>query len=384
MSEAKKLYTHTLSQRNMNFTTVNRKILGCGLAFLPINSESIADLRAVSIVNITVNALTCPLIILLNILVMVAVKTKPQLRAKSNIALACLATSDLLVGVLVQPLHIIKLSFLLNGQMNIFCKLEKVSKFLTSNCLMASSTHLILISAERYVAVTHPFAYEDKVTKVRIIIASGLAWLIALLLSTKDVFKTRTDSVGNSVVFIVVPILLYLPAMIYFNCVVYKEVRRNEKQIAANQVSLEAKEKLLKNKKAFYTTTVVLLAFFACIIPVNICLGILAFTTDGNPANGGKTAMYLLPLMPVLNSLFNPLIYSVRIRYFRVAFIELLAKKTASQAEELERKIFGPRQIGVIAHVEQEPNIRARREDVRQENETYDNGHEITQYQQRH
>ena len=79
--------------------------------------------------------------------------------------------------------------------------------------------------------------------------------------------------------------------------------------------------------------------------------------------------MCLLPLMPVLNSLFNPLIYSVRIRYFRVAFIELLAKKTASQAEELERNIFGPRQIGVIAHVEQEPNIRARREDVRQENE---------------
>jgi len=368
----------------MNYTTVNRRILGCGFAFLPINPESIPDLRAVSIVDITVNALTCPLIILLNILVMVAVKTKPQLRTKSNIALACLAISDLLVGLLVQPLHIIKLSFLLNGQMSIFCKLEEVSNFLTSKCLIASSTHLILMSAERYAAVRHPFAYEDKVTEVRIIIVSGLAWLIALLLPTKDVFKTKTDSVGNLVVFIVVPILLYLPAMIYFNCVVYKEVRRNEKQIAANQVSLEAKEKLLKNRKAFYTTTVVLLAFFACIIPLNICFGIFAFTTDGNTANGRKTAIYLLPLMPVLNSLFNPLIYSVRIRYFRVAFIELLAKKTASQAEELERKIFGPRQIGVIANVEQEQNIRASREDVQQENVTFDNGHEITQYQQRH
>ena len=53
--EAKKLYT--LSQpKNMNFTTVNHGKLGCGLAFLPINPESIPDLRAVSIVNNTVNA----------------------------------------------------------------------------------------------------------------------------------------------------------------------------------------------------------------------------------------------------------------------------------------------------------------------------------------
>jgi len=84
----------------------------------------------------------------------------------------------------------------------------------------------------------------------------------------------------------------------------------------------------------------------------------LASTTNKNPANGGQTAIYLLPLIPVLNSLLNPLIYSVRIRYFRVAFIELLSRKAVAQAEELERKIFGPRQIGVIANEEQEQNIR--------------------------
>ena len=81
----------------------------------------------------------------------------------------------------------------------------------------------------------------------------------------QDVFKTNTDFSSNFVVFIVGPLLLYFPAMIYFNCVVYKEVRRSEKQIAANQISLEAKEKLLKSKKAFYTTTVVLLASFLCL-----------------------------------------------------------------------------------------------------------------------
>ena len=59
------------------------------------------------------------------------------------------------------------------------------------------------------------------------------------------------------------------------------------------------------------------------------------------------TAIYLITLLPVLNSLFNPLIYAARIGYFLVAFIQLLSRKTITQAEELEMKIFGPRQVGV-------------------------------------
>lgn len=47
--------------------------------------------------------------------------------------------------------------------------------------------------------------------------------------------------------------------LIYFNISVFKEVRRNEKEIAANQVSLEVKEKLLQKRKALYTTVIVLL-----------------------------------------------------------------------------------------------------------------------------
>ena len=89
----------------MNYTTDNTTLLNCGVAFLPINLAKISpDLRAVFIARLAVNALTCPLIILLNILVMVAVKTKRQLRTKSNVTLACLATTDLVVGLVVQPL----------------------------------------------------------------------------------------------------------------------------------------------------------------------------------------------------------------------------------------------------------------------------------------
>ena len=351
----------------MNVTTVNSTIISCGLAFFPmVHPENISpDLRVVFSIRIAFNALTCPLIIVLNIMVMVAVKTKRQLRTKSNIALACLSTTDLAVGLLVQPFHIIHASFLLIGQRNIFCNLIKSTTTLTTKCLTASFTHLVLLSAERYVAVRHPFTHENQVTEVRIIIASTLSWVTVLLFPTEEPSKPKPDFMKTFIVFIAVPALLCFPAMIYFNCVVYKEVRRSEKQIAANQISLEAKEKILKNKKAFYTTVVVLLAAFLCYIPINIFLVIFASNTERESSDGGETAIFLLPLISVLNSLFNPLIYAVRIRHFRLAFIQLLTRKSIAQAEEVYRKIFGPRQIRVTANVEQG-------------NETLNNGHDTT------
>ena len=102
-----------------------------------------------------------------------------------------------------------------------------------------------MLSAERYVAIKQPFIYEAQVTEVRIIIGSALAWTIAVFLYNKNLFI---------IAILVVFQMLLAVVTVYFNISVYKEVRRQEKQIPANQVSLEAKEKILKNKKAFYTT----------------------------------------------------------------------------------------------------------------------------------
>lgn len=75
-------------------------ILGCGYEFLPVNPTNISSgVYSAIVAKTAMNVVTCPLTILLNVLVMVAVKTKRQLRTKSNIALTCLATTDLVVGL---------------------------------------------------------------------------------------------------------------------------------------------------------------------------------------------------------------------------------------------------------------------------------------------
>ena len=58
-----------------------------------------------------------------------------------------------------------------------------------------------------------------------------------------------------------------------------------------------------------------------------------------------------------MNSLLNPMIYSVRIRQFRVAFIELLFRTVnIAQAKQIEMGIFGSTNavVGIQAGQDQE------------------------------
>jgi len=316
---------------------------------LPIAERLSPELRAVFIFKIAVNAVSCPFVILLNILVMMAVKTNRQLRSKSNVSLACLATTDLIVGLVVQPLQIARQSFILKGEIDMCSGIPKITVAITTKCIIASLNHLVVLSAERYLAIKHPFAYESLVTEVRIVIASGLAWAVAIILPMEDFWPSKIRNVTKTAVLVMQFIFLVL--LFYFNISVYSEVRRNEKQIIANQVSLEAKEKLIKNKKAFYLTIILLLTIFLCYFSVIISAVVIRSVLKDRIRNNAKHIIFnLVSLLAVLNSLFNPLIYAVRIRYFRVAFIQLLSRKTIAQAEQLETNIFGSIQIGDVAN----------------------------------
>ena len=85
---------------------------------------------------------------------------------------------------------------------------------------------------------------------------------------------------------------------------------------------------------------------------------------------------HLITLFPVLNSLFNPLIYAVRIRYFRVAFKTLLSRKTIALAEKpLKPNLFRLRQGGVEDTAAERGENRVNRDgEVLQRNKILNNG----------
>ena len=60
----------------------------------------------VTLASILLYALICPLVVLTNVLVIAALKTRRRLQNTSNVLLACLAGTDLLVGTATLPASI--------------------------------------------------------------------------------------------------------------------------------------------------------------------------------------------------------------------------------------------------------------------------------------
>ena len=293
-------------------------------------------------ISAALNIFTCPLAIVLNSLVIVAVKTKRCLRTKSNISLACLATTDFAVGLIVQPLVITNFSLFFTGSspQTMTSTFVWVFSLVSQTCTAASLLHLLLMSGERYLAIKHPFAYENGlVTEARIIIASGMAWMCAAI-----VYGIKTSILREIGVFFISAVI---STVVYCHVVIYKEVRRNTQQIIANQVSLAVKEKLLKNKRAFNTTVVIVLTLFLCYIPTCVWLIVFISFNGENSSDVGHIASFPITFLVLLNSSINPLIYTARIRHFRVAFFQMLTRKTLARAEELEKKMFGADCVGV-------------------------------------
>lgn len=99
---------------------------------------------------ICINSISAIAAILSNALVVAVIATKQQLRTLYNILLACMGATDLMVGMLVQPLFVVSEIKHLNGFAP-FCALDTVVSVTSYGFCLASVGHLVLISVERYV-----------------------------------------------------------------------------------------------------------------------------------------------------------------------------------------------------------------------------------------
>ncbi len=125
--------------------------------------------------------------------------------------------------------------------------------------------HLVLINLERCLAVKHPFYYDSHITSARLIIPSVITWILALFLGIMDFLEIYFEFL--MVLFEDVIIPCTVPIIVICQIVVYIEVRRHQKQIASQQVKLEARQKFVKEKKALKTTTIIIITVFLCYFP---------------------------------------------------------------------------------------------------------------------
>ena len=286
-----------------------------------ISSEVYCWLVFITVISI----ITCPVTTVLNALIIVAVKTKNQVRTKSNIALACLSSTDAVMGVIGLPLFSAWLIVELQGNtFGMHCELIGFTKTSLRLLSIASLLHLAIVNVERYIAIKHSLRYEIIVTEARLNGVSALLWTITLLLT----FLT-----GNNYVQYDIGLTSLCIASI-FSCqvVLYYETRRHEKKIALQQVSVEAREKFLREKKALKQTTTVIFFLIICYLPIIISRVFISTFAVLNSVNSVYFVHFTGVFFVISNSLLNPIIHCVRMKKFRLALKELVFSKGNIQA----------------------------------------------------
>ncbi|XP_017296864.1 trace amine-associated receptor 13c-like [Kryptolebias marmoratus] len=117
------------------------------------------------------------LTVTLNFLVIISISHFRQLHTPTNLFLLSLAVSDFLVGLLLMPVLILQKGgcWFFGSFMCGFLSL--ISYTITS----ASVGNMVLISADRYVAICDPLRYPNKVTQRKVIICVCLCWACSVL-----------------------------------------------------------------------------------------------------------------------------------------------------------------------------------------------------------
>ena len=292
-------------------------------SFIGGKPDRLSDLSyAILVAVIVIHTTTCPFTIVLNLLVMIAVKTKARLQSMSNMALACLALTDVMVGLVVQPFFIAQIWNIIQEEITASaCSIQiALNSFITFFCF-SSAVHL-LITVDRYIAIMRPYIYTQTVTKARVLIAAALAWTLTVIIHLVSLIDedTFTSVIGVVVVSLVVIITVC-------NVLVYHEVHRHEKQIAAQQVDVATRESFLSERRSFKLTLKIIALLVMSFLPMIIFRRLKEPLKRIVSLDTLSCIVMVVYSLPTFNSFVNPFIYCIRLRQFRVAFIKLLIKK---------------------------------------------------------
>ena len=143
-------------------------------------SPSLAGrLQQQSIYLAVVNVILSLTAILGNFLILVALRKESSLHPPSKLLYRCLATTDLLVGFVSQPLHAIYWISIANEHWNL-CRYTRDAAYMTGNALCGVSLGtMTAITVDRLLAMLLGLRYKQTVTLKRTNIILAANWVLS-------------------------------------------------------------------------------------------------------------------------------------------------------------------------------------------------------------
>ncbi|XP_048579208.1 histamine H2 receptor-like isoform X2 [Nematostella vectensis] len=294
----------TAMANNSSSGETGHSVLSC--SWLPVETWQLTvdseTIKTVALTRALVNSVTFPFTILFNLLVVIAlVKVRP-LRSRANLMLGCLAVTDLMTGLIAQPLAVnTNMTLYLNPLQCPSTATQAVSKIMAFSSLY----HITLLNIDRLIAMKNTFRYPVIVTDGRVCLAVIMAWVVAIGFAIFDAFVPSSNISRNFGITCILTCLICC-------FVVWRESKKHRRQIAADHLSMGTEQPRSNANMAF------------ALITVTHFLTYLFFF-------GIRIAEEQVPLLKavssavvVFSSLINPLLYSIRTEAFRDAIKGIL------------------------------------------------------------
>ena len=264
---------------------------------------------------------------MLNIVTIHALRKTPSLPMTLKALLLSLSASDLGVGLIVQPLYVVRLVMIIGEETQTQTyKIIEHMVLITGNLFSyASLLGVVALAAERFLAIHFHLRYQEIVTRKRVVTLMISIWISSSFLSFLC-FSWMIPKKARLIFYSTIELVCIIAtALFYWR--IYLSARRHTIQINSLQVHQaqqngEVLAYTARQRKSAVGAFYVFLVLLACYLPM-LCLYITDLSTGLQ-----STLIFRLKLnantLVLLNSSLNPLIYSWNMRHIRRTIMNLL------------------------------------------------------------
>ena len=251
-----------------------------------------------------------------NILILIALQKVSSLHSSSKLLFRCLSSTDLCVGLFLQPIFATYLMAIVNKNWNL-CEISENLASTSSALLCGQSiSTLTAISVDRLLALVLRLRYRQVVTFNRVRLFVITSWLISTAFAMTYLWRRRSFFLGSCVWLL---ICLSISSCCYLK--IYVSLRRHQAQVHGSQVNPGASLNMARYKKTVSGALWIHLTLVACYLPYTIATALSA-VRGFTPRNA--IAWNISGTLVLLNSSLNPILYWWKIREVRQAVKETI------------------------------------------------------------
>ena len=286
------------------------------------------------VLNCVVNSFLSYATVMLNIVLIFALRRTSSLPKTLKALILSVAVSDIGVGLLVQPLYIARLLMEIKNTNHHWNETyEDVVRTIGRTLGYVSFFGVTTISVDRFLAIhlhlkhQELLTYQEFVTYKRVVAAVILSWLLSAFLALTGVLSG--GYVCNLASVTVALVCLLTMGLIYFK--IYIAVRRHTVQVHAQPAQAVAPNEENRSnfeglRKTAVGTFYVYLLFLACHLPIAIVI-----LTGRKRNEKRRHLMIYAHTLLYLSSSLVPLVYCWKFRHIRCAVKNILRNTFASQ-----------------------------------------------------